>query len=214
MKYRSIFLFTVSLFIGFLLIIQYQSYRHAKDELSRDSSLNYINQVNLLIQDNEDLKAETERLQSELRNLASTADANALLENEIEAFSLLNGKTEVSGPGVKIEIDLPIENFWLVDLYNELYLAGAQSISLNNMRLTGNEGFMTREDSDQTEIYLNNTKLLSRPYVLEAIGDANTLYNYLTEYNSALRRLQNGFVNGVTFVKITKEDSIKIPAAV
>ena len=216
MKYKALFLFVLSLLIGFIFVTQYQSYRYAQQELSRDSSLNYVSQVNLLIQDNDQLKKEAERLQTELDNSRSAVDANALLTKEIENYALLVGSKEITGPGVKIQIDLPLEHYWLVDLVNELYLSGAQAISLNNLRLTGDEGFLEQEEqaAGNYQIYLNNEKLLERPYTLSAIGDAELLYSYLTKYNSVLKRLETSFLGAAEAVQISQEENLKIPAAI
>ena len=211
MKYKTWLLFGFSLLLGFLLVTQYQSYRYASEELGRSSSLNYVGQLKLLLQSNEQLKADLAALQTELDGSSSVADNERLLRAEIEKYRLLAGTEVVQGPGIRIKLDLDLEEIWLVDLVNELYLAGAQAVSLNGIRLLGTEGLQQVVEQDQLALKLGELKL-PKPYILEAIGKSETLYNYLTNYDSVLKRIQNNFAGPETELVLSKQERVEMAA--
>ena len=211
MNYKAGLLFGFSLLLGFLLVTQYQSYRYASEELGRSSSLNYVAQLKLLLQSNEQLKSDLATLQSELDSSRSVADNERLLQVEIQKYHLLAGTEAVQGSGISVKLDLDLEEIWLVDLVNELYLAGAQAVSLNGVRLLGMEGLQQVIDQDKVTLKIGKTEL-QRPYTVEAIGDSATLYNYLTNYDSVLKRIQSNFASQADELTLSKGKEIKMAA--
>ena len=138
------------------------------------------------------LRTEKERLNQELSELEnrlkeyefSEADENLLLKNlknDLEKYQILAGYRSIEGPGVVVTIeDVVFEqgeasfimyNFEiLLELINKLNAAGAEAISINDQRYLAT-----------TEIYLtSNTIMINgvptvQPYVIKAIGDAESL---------------------------------------
>lgn len=139
--------------------------------------------------------------------IESNEQASELLEEEIQQTSMLVGKTDVIGEGVTITLEdnneKSIEASDLRLLVNELKLAGAEAISINDKRIVN----MT-EIVDVSAIMINEERV-SSPYVVKAIGNQTYL-------SSALSLKTSGFIdtyekNGKT-VKMTLEKNVEIYA--
>jgi len=139
--------------------------------------------------------------------IESNEQASELLEEEIQQTSMLVGKTDVIGEGVIITLEdnneKSIEASDLRLLVNELKLAGAEAISINDKRIVN----MT-EIVDVSAIMINEERV-SSPYVVKAIGNQTYL-------SSALSLKTSGFIdtyekNGKT-VKMTLEKNVEIYA--
>lgn len=137
----------------------------------------------------------------------SNEQASELLDKELEQTNLLVGKTNVIGEGVIVTLtdnaEKSIEASDLRTLVNELKLAGAEAISINDKRILN----MT-EIVDVGHILINEDPVVS-PYVVKAIGDQTYLASALSLKNS-------GFVDsyqkvGKT-VEMKKEKNINILA--
>ena len=140
--------------------------------------------------------------------MASSKEASDILEQELKQAKMLLGATDVSGDGIVIKIQDNEENAvtatLLLELVNELKLAGAEAICINNQRIIN----MT----DITElsngcILVNSQKVVS-PYEISAIGEQTYL-------ESALNIKNAGFVDkyskiGYT-INIDKANNITIP---
>lgn len=107
-------------------------------------------------------------------------ESTELLQKELEKANLLLGKTDVAGKGIVVTLTdneyKDIEAYDLVQLVNELRLAGAEAISINDERIVATSDIA----------YINNTlivingKKMSSPYVVKAIGDQGYLESGLT----------------------------------
>ncbi len=140
--------------------------------------------------------------------MASSKEASDILEQELKQAKMLLGATDVSGDGIVIKIQDNEENAvtatLLLELVNELKLAGAEAICINNQRIIN----MT----DITElsngcILVNSQKVVS-PYEISVIGEQTYL-------ESALNIKNAGFVDkyskiGYT-INIEKVNNITIP---
>ncbi|NLC87609.1 MAG: DUF881 domain-containing protein [Clostridiaceae bacterium] len=140
--------------------------------------------------------------------LTSNEQTSELLDKELEQINILVGKTNVTGQGVIITLknneEKTIEASDLRTLINELKLAGAEAISINDKRILN----MT-EIVDVNGIILINEDRIVSPYIVKAIGDQTYL-------SSALSLKTSGFIDsyqklGKT-VEMTKENKISILA--
>ena len=146
----------------------------------------------------ESLEQQILQLQQDLeryRTAASEGSAQGeALRAEVEQLELLAGLTEVSGPGVSVilsdstavntsgdEADYLIHDSDLLTVVNELRSAGAEAVSLNGERLLA-----TSEIRCTGAVVTVNGRQYAAPYVIFAIGDANTLYNALTMRNGVV----------------------------
>ena len=121
---------------------------------------------------------------------------------------MLVGKTNVQGEGIIITLkdneEKSIEASDLRTLINELKLAGAEAISINDKRILN----MT-ELVDVNGVILINEERIVSPYIVKAIGDQTYL-------SSAISLKTSGFIDSYTImgksVEMTKEKNINIMA--
>ena len=142
------------------------------------------------------------------RTIESNEASSEILDQELEQTNLLLGKTDVVGNGVIVTLTdndaQTISADDLLVLVNELRLAGAEAISINDKRIVNMSEIVAVGDS-----ILVNTERVTSPYVVKAIGDQTYLF-------SALSLKNNGFIdthtsNGET-VELVQQNNITIPA--
>lgn len=142
------------------------------------------------------------------QTINSREEASNLLDEELEQTNLLVGKTNVIGEGVIITLtdndEKSIVASDLRTLVNELKLAGAEAISINNKRILN----MTEIVDVNGRILINEDPTVS-PFVVKAIGDQTYL-------SSALSLKNSGFVDTSTklgkTVEMREEKNISILA--
>ena len=140
--------------------------------------------------------------------IQSNQEASELLDEELEQSNLLVGKTNVQGDGTIIILkeneEKSIDASDLRTLINELKLAGAEAISINDKRVLN----MT-ELVDVNGVILINEERIVSPYIVKAIGDQTYL-------SSAISLKTSGFIDSYTImgksVEMTKEKNINIMA--
>lgn len=112
--------------------------------------------------------------------MASEEDATALLTQELQEAQKNLGYTDVKGEGIVITLSdnsfKDIERFDLISLVNELKLAGAEAISINDERIVSNTDIALINN----RIILINGRRISGPYVVKAIGDRKYLESAIT----------------------------------
>lgn len=129
----------------------------------------------------------------------SKEESSELLEEELQQTNMLAGKTNVIGEGIIVTLEnnnqRQIEASDLRTLINELRLAGAEAISINDKRIVN----MTEIVDVNGYILINEERTVS-PYEVKAIGDQTYL-------SSALSLKTSGFIDSYT--KIGKTISMK-----
>lgn len=168
-----------------------------QDAIEKKNKL--LKEVGSLKSDNTKAKEKIEKYNSEGVNSEKVIED---MKYELERLGMLTGLNEVSGEGVVIIIndgefdndmdskqDLLRKTLHDSDMFailNELKSVGAEAISINDHRftplsaLTCKYAFLEFEDSD----------MVSAPFNIYAIGDAETMKSLLLEDGSYLKRLQ------------------------
>ncbi len=144
------------------------------------------------------------------------SDAAAVL-GQLEAARMLAGVMPVEGPGVVVTLQdnqnassaSDISNFIVHEqdvrlVVNELRAAGAEALSINGQRLTGNSAIRCVGPT----IIVNGVKSAA-PFVITAIGDPTTLDHALKLPGGVLQTLEE-FVQ----IDIAKKDLVQLPAFV
>ena len=137
--------------------------------------------------------------------MQSNEETKGLVKKELEEAKKNFGLSDVEGEGIIItltdndEIGYDYED--LLDLVNELRDAGAEAISINNERIVNMSDIINRAERIRV-----NSKNISSPYVIKAIGDKTYLKSALT--------IKNGYYdlkekNGYD-IKIEEKNNIKI----
>lgn len=204
--------------LGFIVTYQFKmlTKQNSNITLSKDSA-----DITVEIEQYKEQKAELEKkvndLQSELKNYENAAagrsEASKALLKELEDTRTLMGSTDVQGEGVVIYLT-PNDSFLsnnniehitdrhLVYLVNELRFAGAEAISINDIRITGNSGIRNSGNYiivDGDEKISPNSRV-----VIKAIGDKNLLYSDLS-FPEVFADFK-----GICDIKFEKSDSMTI----
>lgn len=131
--------------------------------------------------------------------ISSNEKSSILLEEELKQTEMLVGKTDVVGQGIIITLQdndkRSIEPSDLRTLVNELKLAGAEAISINDKRIIN----MSHIVDVGGNIMIDDERI-SSPYVVKAIGDQTYL-------SSALSLKNSGFID--TLKKVGKTIEMK-----
>ena len=121
-----------------------------------------------------------EKIDEYKKQMSSEEDAAKLLEQELNESEKFVGYTDVHGEGIVITLEnndfRNIERFDLISLVNELKIAGAEAISINEERIVVNTDIALVNNS----IILVNSRRISDPYVIKAIGDKKYLESAIT----------------------------------
>jgi len=149
------------------------------------------------------------KLEEYKASLGTDVEAKALLEKELKQTNMLLGLTEVKGKGIEVKLmdndEEDIEAYDLLELVNELRLAGAEAISINGERIVAMSEIV---DINYSFIVVNGNRI-SSPYVVKAIGDQTYLESGLTakEYGYMDNIIKG---NGKT-ATLERVDSLVIP---
>ncbi|WP_163547671.1 DUF881 domain-containing protein [Candidatus Frankia nodulisporulans] len=119
------------------------------------------------------------------------------------------------GPGVRITLSgrLPdgvgvgITDHDVADLVNVLWIAGAEAISVNQVRLTALSAIRAAAN-----VILVGLLPVTAPYVIEALGDAGELGTRL-ERSAVVDRLRNQPDSPATALTVTRPATMTLPAA-
>lgn len=113
-------------------------------------------------------------------SLGTDVEASSLIEEELSETNVLLGLTDVEGPGIEVTLsnnsNVNIDSYDLLELVNELRLAGAEAISINGERIVSMTEIV---DINYSFIVVNGNRI-SSPYTVKAIGDQTYLESGLT----------------------------------
>ena len=151
-------------------------------------------------------------LQDHLDEVTANEQASA---NRVQRLGAVTGFQAVSGPGVRITVgDDPagipggaVKDSDLRLLVDGLWRAGAEAISINGLRLTSRSAIR----NSAIVIHLN-FQSLSPPYVVQAIGDKDTLQAKLLDTASGRTFFELPDTVGIT-VDMENADVLSLPAA-
>jgi uncharacterized protein YlxW (UPF0749 family) len=214
-SYWQIPLTIAFLCFGVLLVAQHRSH------LAYSSSLEVQTEDTLSILALQFFDIQTD-LQNEVLNLrqdlyymenaiATGVSTAAVWEAQITDLQTALGVIPVTGPGISITItsESDLRALDLTDIINELFVSGAEAISINNERIT-----MQTDIADRTRgfgsfgIAINDAPLLA-PVVIRAIGDSATLEMGLVFPGG----IADIFRLHQVHLLVRQEESLDIPAA-
>lgn len=142
-------------------------------------------------------------------SLGTDVEASNLIEQELKETNILLGLTDVTGPGIEVTLTdnetKDIDAYDLLELVNELRLAGAEAISINEERIVAMSDIV---DINYSFIVINGNRI-SSPYIIKAIGNQTYLESGLTakEYGYMDNIIKG---NGKT-ATLERNDNIVIP---
>lgn len=196
----------IGIVIGLLIVQQFNTLRKLDRNDSRDTNYNAFRAIKVLQENNRNLSAEIDTLREKLKQYTSQAQKINVLQEDIKKNQLIAGTVSVSGPGILLKIERTIDAVWMVDLVNELFSVGAEAIAINGIRLTNDTlGF----SHVGQQITLGGVTLAA-PYLVTAIGKADTLKDALEQSGGILKRLQAQYP--ALPLTLTKEINLKMSA--
>lgn len=185
-----------------------------QDEATDYSSVRGVELVELL----KSIDAANERLAGQIDDLTATrndlqnstqrsAEAEQQARKRAEQLAILAGSAGASGPGVSVTIRDPekaVSAGQLLDAIEELRDAGAEAIVINGTaRVVAQTYFLDDEGSIRV-----GGREIKRPFVIEAIGDPDTMAEAVRFRGGLIDRIAN--VGGTATV--TEEKKLTITA--
>ena len=153
----------------------------------------------------EDTESKISDYQSKISN---SEESSNILESELEETKEYLGYTKLKGEGIIVRLEdnefKQIERWDLLSLINELRLAGAEAISVNDERMISRSEIAT---VGYQFILINGNRVPS-PFIVRAIGNKKYLESAITIKGGFLDEMA---VNEKT-VSYTVEDNVEIPA--
>ena len=213
-KHWYLFLTLIFIILGFLLSTQFITQQKVLGALDSQKKEDLINVWKNLDERKRTLEAEVMKLNSSYLSLLEESEkettAIKALTSDLAALKLASGITPVTGPGIAVTItgDAPLLFLDLIDLTNELWATGAEAISINEHRVTGNTAIWEATDSFPVYITIDKEKLLY-PIVIKAIGDPHTLEKGLTFTGGLIDIWQTQFS---IYPEVQQKQELNIPA--
>ena len=169
----------------------------------RDELANWKEKYNEINQKYEEVSTKVKEYQEKKQ---SDGETSKLLQEELDQLNKALGKTEVQGEGIEITLTDTEENKLSADnlltIVNDLKLAGAEAISINNERVVNMTDIV---DIGNTFIKVNGQRI-SSPYVIKAIGNQTYLESGVSGNGGSVDKLQKDGYDA----KIEKNKKIKI----
>lgn len=161
----------------------------------------------------EDMETKIAEYKSDIEN---KEESSKLLENELEETRRLLGYTSLRGQGIVIHLDnsenKQVQSTDLLALVNELRLAGAEAISINDERIINN----TEIANVDTRFIIINGKRIVGPFEVKAIGDKKYLESaisikggYVDEMTAKELKIDYNVQDDITILKYNGEISLK-----
>lgn len=143
------------------------------------------------------------------KKIESSEEASELLDKELENSNLIVGNTDIYGEGIIVTLtdnnNQVIVAEDLLELINELRYAGAEAISINDVRIINTTDIV---EVGNTFIMVGGQRL-SSPYVVKAIGNQAYLSSILSLKNSGFIDKYNNSGKTVTLVANKKVEILK-----
>lgn len=154
----------------------------------------------------EKLSDTSDKINEYNEKMQSNAETEELINKELTEAKTNYGLTDVSGEGIIVTLtdteEMAYDSDDLLELVNELRLAGAEAISINDERIVNTTDIV---NITSTTIKVNSKNITS-PYTIKAIGDNTYLKSALT--------IKNGYYDikekNDYKIKIEEKSNIKI----
>jgi uncharacterized protein YlxW (UPF0749 family) len=198
-------------FVGFLLVGQLRGEDREAAPLEAESEGDLARILADLNSEADALQGEIAELRIQLSDLRrSSRDEAAAAEaadEQLRNLQVLAGTTPVAGPGVVVTIDDPnlsVTYDTLIDVVQELRDAGAEALSVNDVRIGVATAFAERDGKVTVD-----GSVLTPPYRVSAIGQPATLDGGL--------KIPGGAVDAISTIKgvrvdVTRRVEVELPA--
>jgi len=209
-------LFIALFLFGLLISTQYTTQQALVNSLTNQNQEDLVTLVKSLNEKRAKLELEIDALVKNKQSLDEKAalgsDLVADLQAELRQLKIINGAVPVHGPGVMITItgDSNLMYLDLIDLINELWVSGAEAVSINDHRIENNTVIYQAEDINHRLVITVNDEPLLSPVVIKAIGNPDTLEKGLTFTGGIVDNLNTLYQ---VYPVVKKQEDVVIPAA-
>lgn len=198
LKKNQLSLLLTALLLGLLISFQARSFENVSEVYGRDNRADVFREIQILKTTNEDLEDQLVDLEHQLSRVSDNQQALTIVREEIETYRALSGEANITGPGIIVKIQGNIRALWLTDIVNELLTAGAEAVSVNNIRLVNSTvGF----DTIPSGQILLNSVILSPPYIIESIGERTVLRQALEQPQGIIERMSQNLTDAAVTIE-------------
>lgn len=198
----------VAVVLGILVVIQLRS-EAGNSGLGQLSAQDLTVLVANLNARNDQLRTESSSLESELATLTANQSRGDASVDEITAdlqrVRAYAGLEPVTGPGVMITVNGPIDGAGVEELFNELRNAGAEAIAIDHIRVVA--GDVVTGAAGEARI---GNVALSDGFEIDAIGAPDKLTGSLTRSGGVIAQL--AATQPDVTVTVTPVDRLELPA--
>jgi uncharacterized protein YlxW (UPF0749 family) len=200
----------VALFLGVMVVTQFRS----QDVYSRSLELETPASLTTLIAN---LSDRNNSLRDEIFDLRlrvaaareSVANGQGTLtetQHEIDQLKVFAAVSGARGQGISVRVDGSFDDRAMSDLINELRNAGAEAISVNDIRVGPRTWFAAGPD----RTILIDGKQLNAPWTVRAIGSTEVVYVAITRTGGIVGQFE--LIYPRTRFTVAKESSLDLPA--
>jgi len=200
----------VAAILGLLVVVQLRG-QTGGSELQSKSAQELTSIITSQNTENDRLRAEVATLQNQLAELQADRSNGATsvdqIESELGRIRAWTGLDAIAGRGVEITVNGDINAAAVDDLLNELRNAGAEAISIDDIRVIAMTSVSGVPGSLDVEGFL-----LRDPFKVRAIGRPETLVGSLTRVGGIIAQLSA--TNPDVLVDVTAvEQPMTLPAS-
>lgn len=213
---HNIALMIVVMIFGVILSMQIKSvYVNKNNMVDEKSTIELRDQLNSEVVKYANLEKLKEDQQAKLQELTEKSGNTDVLVKQLtenlRTARFLSGQSDVKGIGIAITISTNEESIGnikdtdLTTLVNELWLSGAQAISINDQRIV-----MQSSIRDTGVMTINKTYKIFPPYKILVIGEPDNIIAALITTKGVLYNFEQSYHFKVS---IEKKDEVKIAKA-
>jgi uncharacterized protein YlxW (UPF0749 family) len=200
----------VALFLGILVVTQFRSQDVYSRSLQLETPASLTTLIANLSDRNNSLRDEIFDLRLRVAaardSVASGQGSIAESQHEIDQLKIFAALSPARGQGITVKIDGTFDDRAMSDLTNELRNAGAEAVSVNDVRVGPRSWYAP---GPERAILLDGTQV-NGPWTVRAIGASDVMHVAITRTGGI--QGQFGLIYPKTRITVTKESSIDVPA--
>jgi uncharacterized protein YlxW (UPF0749 family) len=200
----------VALFLGILVVTQFRSQDVYSRSLQLETPASLTTLIANLSDRNNSLRDEIFDLRLRVAaardSVSSGRGSLTESQHEIDQLKIFAALSIAHGQGIAVKIDGTFDDRAMSDLTNELRNAGAEAISVNDVRVGPRSWYAS---GPQGTILLDGRQL-NGPWTVRAIGASDVMHVAITRTGGIEGQFE--LIYPKTHFAVTKESSLEVPA--
>jgi uncharacterized protein YlxW (UPF0749 family) len=200
----------VALFLGILVVTQFRSQDIYSRSLQLETPASLTTLIANLSDRNNSLRDEIVDLRLRVAaardSVASGQGSLVESQREIDQLKIFAALSPARGQGIAVKIDGTFDDRAMSDLTNELRNAGAEAISVNDMRVGPRSWYAPGPERS----ILLDSKQVNGPWTVRAIGAPDVMHVAITRIGGIQGQFE--LIYPKTRFSVTKEPSLALPA--